>query len=122
MSRPEGGGGGPEAKVGVGGAPMTACEKCWVEATARHEAGEGGSVTDVYHRLIDADWCASNNERQRAREQAIARRIGGTSETRLRELAESMVAFGTSHGYGDLVEYGHKALAILDEPDPHPSR
>jgi hypothetical protein len=51
---------------------MSRCEECWNEATRRHAGGqgEGDSVTQVYYRLIDADWCYDSPTRREARERA----------------------------------------------------
>lgn len=40
---------------------MSRCEACWTEAQVRHAngQGEGESVTAVYGRLIDTNWCTS---------------------------------------------------------------
>ena len=53
------------------------CPLCWSEAISRHAGGqgEGESVTEVYGRLIDDDWCHTSIERQKARERAIERTL-----------------------------------------------
>lgn len=58
-----------------------ACERCWSEAERRHAGGEGESVTEVYHRLIDADWCGGAKRGQ----DALARRLSNqpTGEPRM---------------------------------------
>lgn len=64
---------------------MSRCRECWRQAQSLHQGGqgEGDSVTQVYHRLVDAYWCRTTEGRrvvEARRKEDVAERTPGAQE------------------------------------------